>query len=43
LPLVRRFGSKDPERRSRDEMALEVEGVVDGSDVTASTDAGRCR
>ena len=29
-PLVRRLGSEDPERRARDEMALEIEGVVDG-------------
>jgi len=29
-PLVCRLGSEDPERRSRDEMALKVEGVVDG-------------
>jgi hypothetical protein len=28
--LVRRFGSEDPERRSRDEMALKVEVIVDG-------------
>jgi hypothetical protein len=31
LPLVRRLGSEDPERRSRDEMASKVEGVVYGS------------
>jgi hypothetical protein len=30
FPLVRRFGSEDPERRSRDEMALKVEVIVDG-------------
>jgi hypothetical protein len=29
-PLVRRLGSEDPERRARDQMALEIEGVVDG-------------
>jgi hypothetical protein len=29
-PLVRRLGSEDPERRSRDEMTLKGEGVVDG-------------
>jgi hypothetical protein len=29
-PFARRFGSEDPQRRSRDEMALKVEGVVDG-------------
>jgi len=28
-PLVCRLGSEDPERRARDEMALEIEGVVD--------------
>jgi hypothetical protein len=28
--LVRRLGSEDPECRTRDEVALEVEGVVDG-------------
>src|SRR6202035_4739617 len=27
---VRRLGAEDPQRRARDEMALEVEGVVDG-------------
>ena len=31
LPLVRSLGSEDPERRSRNEMALKVEGVVDDS------------
>ena len=30
LPLRRRFGSKNPQGRSGDEMALKVEGVVDG-------------
>ena len=30
LPLASRFGSEDPERRARDEMALKVEGVVNG-------------
>ncbi len=30
LPLVRRLGSEDPERGPRDEMALKVEGVVNG-------------
>ena len=29
-PLVCRLGSEDPERRARDDMALKVEGVVDG-------------
>ena len=29
-PLVRRLGSEEPQRRARDEMALKVEGVVDG-------------
>src|SRR5205807_645203 len=29
-PLFRRLGPEDPERRARDEMALEIEGVVDG-------------
>ena len=29
-PLVCRLGSEDPERRARDEMALKIEGVVDG-------------
>ena len=29
-PLVRCLGSEDPQRRARDEMALEVEGVVNG-------------
>ena len=29
-PLVRRLGSEDPERRARDEMALQIEGIVDG-------------
>jgi hypothetical protein len=28
-PFARRFGSKDPQRWSRDEMALKIEGVVD--------------
>jgi len=28
FPLVRRFGLEDPERRSRDEMALKVEVIV---------------
>src|SRR6516164_9623022 len=31
FPLARRFGSENPERRSRDEMALKVESVVDRS------------
>jgi hypothetical protein len=30
LPLAGRFCSEDPERRARDEMALKVEGVVNG-------------
>ena len=30
LPRVRRLGTEDPERRSRDEMALKVEGIVHG-------------
>jgi hypothetical protein len=30
LPLVRRLGTEDPERRPRDEMALKAEGIVDG-------------
>jgi hypothetical protein len=29
-PLVRRLGSEDPERRSRDEMTLKIESVMDG-------------
>src|SRR5580704_8453851 len=29
--ICSRFSSEDPQRRSRDEMALKVEGVVDGS------------
>jgi hypothetical protein len=29
-PLIRRLGSENSERRARDEMALEVEGVVNG-------------
>src|SRR6516225_7543716 len=29
-PLVRRLGAEDPQRRARYEMALEVEGIVDG-------------
>ena len=29
-PLIRRLGAEDPERRARDEMALKVEGVVNG-------------
>src|SRR6188472_458823 len=29
-PSVRRLGAEDPQRRARDEMTLEVEGVVDG-------------
>ena len=29
-PLVRRLFTEDPQRRARDEMALQVEGVVDG-------------
>jgi len=28
-PLVRRLGADNPQRQARDEMALEVEGVVD--------------
>ena len=28
--LVRRLGAEDPQGRARDEMALEIEGVVDG-------------
>ena len=31
LPLRRRFGAEGPQRGPRDEMALKVEGVVDGS------------
>jgi hypothetical protein len=31
LPLVRRLGSEDPQRRPRHEMALKVEIIVDGS------------
>ena len=30
LPLRRRFGSKGPQRRSGDEVALKIECVVDG-------------
>jgi hypothetical protein len=30
LPLRRRFGSKGPQRRSGDEVALKIERVVDG-------------
>jgi hypothetical protein len=29
-PLIRRLSSEDPKRGARDEMALQVEGVVDG-------------
>ena len=29
LPVVGGFGSEDPKRRSRDKMALEIEGIVD--------------
>ena len=29
-PLVGGLGSEDPQRGARDEMALEIEGVVDG-------------
>src|SRR5690349_5731018 len=29
-PSVRRLSAEDPQRRARDEMTLEVEGVVDG-------------
>jgi len=29
-PLARRLRSEDPQRRARDEMALNVESVVDG-------------
>ena len=29
-PSVRRLGSGDPQRRPRDEMALKIEGIVDG-------------
>ena len=29
-PLVRRFGSEDPERRARDEITLKIESVMDG-------------
>jgi hypothetical protein len=31
LPLRSRLGSEDPESRPRDEVALKVEGVMDGS------------
>jgi hypothetical protein len=30
LPSARRLGSKNPERRPRDEVALKVEVIVDG-------------
>jgi hypothetical protein len=30
LPLRRRFGSEDPQRGPGDEVALKIEGVVDG-------------
>jgi len=39
-PLVGRLGSEDPERRARDEMALKVEGVMDGG-VHAKKPLGR--
>ena len=39
-PLVRRLGSEDPEGRARDEMALKVEGVMDGG-VHAEKPLGR--
>jgi len=42
-PLVRRLGSKDPERRSRDEMALKVEGVVYGGVHAGETLSGSSR
>jgi hypothetical protein len=42
-PLVRRIGSKDPERRSRDEMALKVEGVVYGGVHAGETLSGSSR
>ena len=29
LPVVGSFGSEDPKRRSRDKMALVIEGIVD--------------
>ena len=43
LPLVRRFGSKDPERRPRDEMALKIEGVVNGGAHAEKTLSGTSR
>jgi len=35
-----RFGSEDPQRRSRDEVALKIERVVDGSMHTQETLGG---
>ena len=41
-PLRRRLGSEDPKRRPGDEMALEVEGIVDGG-MNAQKTLCRCR
>jgi hypothetical protein len=42
-PLIRHLGSEDPERRARDEMALRVEGVVDGGVHAEETQGGASR
>ena len=42
-PLVGRLGSEDPERRTRDEMALKIEGVVDRSVDAEKTLGGASR
>jgi hypothetical protein len=42
-PLVRRLGSKDPERGTRHEMALKVEGVVNGGVHAEKTLSGASR
>ena len=45
-PLRCRLGSEDPEGRPRDEVALKVEGVVDGSmhahETLGAADLNRC-
>ena len=42
-PLVRRLGAEYPQRRAGDEMALEVEGVVDGGVHAEKTLGGASR
>jgi hypothetical protein len=43
LPLVRRLGSENPQRRPRDEMALKVEVIVDGGMHAEETLGGSSR